>query len=69
MKRADFRIVASTAYAGKVSMRAVGGGDGLREALTAAGFQDGEQVVLIEKRILSQLLAAQRGDATQALDQ
>jgi hypothetical protein len=68
MKRADFRIVASTAYAGKVSMRAADGGEGLRDVLTAAGFQHGDHVVLIEQRVLRQLLAAQRGDPTQALD-
>lgn len=69
MKRAEFRIVASTAYAGKVSMRPLRPSDeGLREALTAAGFQDGERVVLIEERILKQLLAVQRGDATEAIE-
>ena len=36
-------------------------------ALTAAGFQDGDQVVLIEQRVLRALLAAQRGDATEGL--
>lgn len=70
MKRAEFRIVASTAYAGKVSMRPLRPSDeGLREALTVAGFQAGDQVVLIEERILRQLLAAQRGDPTEAIEQ
>jgi len=65
MKRAEFRIIESTAYPGKVSMRPVEPmEEGLRETLTAAGFQDGDQVVLIEKRILNQLLAAQQGDTT-----
>jgi hypothetical protein len=68
MKRAEFWIVASTIYPGKVSMRPLTREDGLRDALTKGGFEAGDQVVLVEKRHWDRLCAECRQDPTEAID-
>ncbi len=66
MKRAEFRIVESSMSPGKVSMRVLGDGTmGLRGALTAAGFQAGDRVILVERLVWDQMCAECCLDPTQ----
>jgi hypothetical protein len=58
MKTAEFRVVSSTVYPGKVSLRTTGSQEGLRDVLTAAGFQHGDRVVVVEKATWERLCAA-----------
>lgn len=67
MKRAEFMIIESTAYAGKVSIRALDREDGLRDALTKGGFQPGDRVVLVTKRDWDRLCAECRQDPTEGI--
>lgn len=69
MKRAEFWIVASTIYPGKVSMRPLAKEDGLRDALTNGGFEAGDRVVLVEKRHWDRLCAECRQDPTGGIKQ
>jgi len=68
MKRAEFWIVESTIYPGKVSMRPFAKEDGLRDALTKGGFEAGDRVVMVEKRHWDRLCAECRQDPTEAID-
>jgi len=67
MKRAEFMIVESTAYAGKVSMRPLVKEDGLRDALTKGGFQPGDRVVIVDKLDWDRLCAECRQDPTEGI--
>lgn len=69
MKKAEFRIVESTVYPGKVSLRTIRPSEeGIRDALTAAGFRHGDRVVLIEKATWERLCLENRLDPTETVN-
>ena len=57
LKVAEFRVVESSVYRGKVSLRTLEPDQGLRDVLTVAGFGHGDQVVVVEKRAWERLCA------------